>query len=396
MANVLLGVTGSVAAYRAADLARDLMRQGHTVRTCLTQAASEFVRPALFEALTGQPCLVGAFEEPERGRMAHIEWARWADCVVVAPATADALARMAHGVAEDMLGTILLATGAPVVLAPAMNPSMYASEPVRNALAVLRSRAAAVVEPLEGDVACGEQGQGKLASNAAVAAAVATVLVRSRAWEGVRVLVTSGPTREPLDDVRFLSNRSSGKMGAAVARAAQLMGAEVVVVAGPQESPLPSGVEEVRVETALQMHEAAMAKAPGCGLIVGVAAVADYRPRERHPGKRRRGGPATLELVENPDVIAALAEAVPGALVAAFAAEVGLGVEAARAKLEAKGVHAVALNEVGGERSALESADNELTLVWRDGQASSGRASKLECALWLLELLATLQASLRS
>lgn len=393
MANVLLGVTGSVAAYRAADLARDLIRQGHTVRTCLTQAAAEFVRPALFEALTGQPCLVGVFDEPVPGRMAHIDWARWADCVVVAPATADSLVRWAHGVAEDMLGTVLLATEAPLVLAPAMNPTMYASDPVRGALATLRARAAAVVEPVEGDVACGEQGQGKLASNAAVVSAVEAVLIRSRAWEGVRVLVTSGPTREPLDDVRYLSNRSSGRMGSAVARAALLLGAKVSVVAGPQEEPLPLGVEVARVETALEMHDAALERVPGCGLVVGVAAVADYRPGERYEGKRKRGGTLSLSLVENPDIIAALARAEPRALVAAFAAEVGASREAARAKLASKGVHAVALNEVGGGRSAFESGENELTLVWESGEAGSGRMSKLECAVWLLERLAELRTS---
>lgn len=250
MANVLLGVTGSVAAYRAADLARDLMREGHTVRTCLTRSAAEFVRPALFEALTGQPCLVDVFEEPVAGRMAHIDWARWAEVAVVAPATADALVRLAAGRAEDMLGTLLLASEAPWVVAPAMNPQMYASEPVRAAMRALRARAAVVVEPTEGDVACGENGQGKLASNAAVARAVGAVAARSRIWKGEKVLVTSGPTREPLDGVRFLSNRSSGKMGAAVARAGLLTGAEVVVVAGPQAEPLPLGARVVRVESA--------------------------------------------------------------------------------------------------------------------------------------------------
>lgn len=396
MANVLLGVTGSIASYRAADLARELMRAGHTVRVLLTRSAAEFVLPALFEALTGQPCLVDVFEEPEPGRMAHIDWARWADAAVLAPATADALVRIASGRAEDMLGTVILATTAPLVVAPAMNPQMYASEPIRASLKRLAGRAAAIVEPVDGDVACGEQGQGKLASNAAIVAAVEAVLVRSRAWEGVRVLVTSGPTREPLDDVRYLSNRSSGKMGAAVARAALLMGGEVTVVAGPQDEPLPAGADLVRVETALEMHEAALSRAPGCGLIVGVAAVADYRPAERHEGKRRRGGTMSLELIENPDIIAALAQAEPRAYVAAFAAEMGASLEAARAKLAAKRVHAVALNEVGGGRSAFESDENELMLVWADGEANSGRRFKLECAVWLLERLADLRASLRS
>jgi phosphopantothenoylcysteine decarboxylase/phosphopantothenate--cysteine ligase len=391
VANVLLGVSGSVAAYRAADLARELMRDGHTVRTCLTRSAAEFVRPALFEALTGEPCLVDVFEEPERGRMAHIDWARWADCVVVAPATADTLARLAQGRADDMLAAVALATAAPLVVAPAMNPSMFASDPVREALEALRGRAAVVVEPAEGDVACGEQGQGKLASTEAVRSAVAAVLARSNTWQGARILVTSGPTREPLDDVRFLSNRSSGKMGAAVARAGLLMGADVTVVAGPQEAPLPLGAEVVRVETALEMHDAVVGLAPGAAAVVGVAAVADYRPRERAVGKPGRGGAHAVELVENPDVIAAAARAAPGAVVVAFAAEVGDGLERAREKLGRKGVHAVALNDVSRPGIGMGSDYNELTFVTAGSSEPSGRLTKLECALWLLERAASLR-----
>lgn len=391
MANVLLGVTGSVACYRAADLARELIRSGHTVRALLTRSAAEFVSPALFEALTGQPCLVDTFEEPVRGRMAHIDWARWAEAIVLAPATADSLVRLAEGRAEDMLGTTLLASTAPWVVAPAMNPQMFASAPVRSALAAVRARAATVVEPTEGDVACGENGQGKLASVAAIVEAVASVLVRSRLWDGAKVLVTSGPTQEPLDDVRYLGNRSSGKMGSAVARAALLMGAEVTVVAGPQTEPLPLGARVMRVSTAIEMCDAALVEAQGSALVVGAAAVADYRPAHPSPGKRKRNGPWNLELVENPDVIASLAAAVPGAVKVAFAAEVGDGIAEARRKLRAKGVDAVALNDVSAEGRGMGTDTNELTWVTESAEEKSGLMSKLACAVWLLERAATLR-----
>ncbi|MGE0001122.1 MAG: bifunctional phosphopantothenoylcysteine decarboxylase/phosphopantothenate--cysteine ligase CoaBC [Fimbriimonadaceae bacterium] len=392
MANVLLGVTGSIAAYRAGDLAREMMRSGHTVRTLLTRSAAEFVTPALFEALTGQPCLVDTFDEPETGRMAHIDWARWADVVVLAPATADSIVRVASGRAEDMLGTALLATTAPIVVAPAMNPQMYASDAVRSALETLRGRAAAVVEPTEGDVACGENGQGKLASVPSIIEAVGSVLVRSRLWEGRKILVTSGPTREPMDAVRYIGNRSSGKMGSAVARAGLLLGAEVTVVAGPQREPLPLGARTVRVTTAVEMLEAALAESKGTDLVVGVAAVADYRPSEAVQGKRKRGGGWSLDLVENPDVIAALAAAVPSAVKVAFAAEYGEGADEARRKLAGKRVDAVALNDVSANGRGMEADTNELIWVTKDTEERSGLMPKLGCAVWLLERAAGLRS----
>lgn len=391
MSRVVLGVSGSVAAYRAADLARDLMRAGFEVRVCLTDSASEFVRPALFEALTGQPCLQGVFEEPERGRMAHIDWARSANVLAVVPATANVLAKLAHGIADDMLSTIALAYEGPLVVAPAMNPSMYAHEATQAALAALRDRGAEVVEPVEGDVACGENGQGKLASNARLAEAVIEAAHRSSALEGKTVLITSGPTREPIDSVRYLSNRSSGRMGAALARAARQMGARVVVVTGPTGVALPAGVEVVRVETAEQMLAAALPYAGEADLIVGAAAVADYRPASPETGKRRRGeGSWHLELVPNPDVLAALAaKRRTGSLAIGFAAEPNDGLEHAKAKIAAKGLDAIAVNDVSRADIGFDSARNEIALLFADGASvASGLRSKLGCARWLLESVA--------
>ncbi|MER3496063.1 MAG: bifunctional phosphopantothenoylcysteine decarboxylase/phosphopantothenate--cysteine ligase CoaBC, partial [Armatimonadota bacterium] len=214
--NIVLGVSGSVAAYRAADLARELMRAGATVRALLTEGAERFVSRALFEALTGEPCLVGAFEEPSPGRMAHIDWARQADLILIAPATANTLNKLATGIADDMLTTVVLATTKPVLVAPAMNPEMAANPATTVALDQLRARGFEVVEPVEGDVACGEHGRGKLAAIPVIVAAALEVLAVGSILTGKRVLITSGPTEEPVDAVRYLTNRSSGKMGSAL------------------------------------------------------------------------------------------------------------------------------------------------------------------------------------
>lgn len=390
MKRIVLGVSGSVAAYRAADVARDLMRAGFEVRVCLTDSASEFVRPALFEALTGQPCLGGVFEEPVRGRMAHIDWARAADVLLVVPATANVLAKLAHGVADDMLTTLALAYEGPVVVAPAMNPTMYASEPVQTALGTLRDRGIEVVEPVDGDVACGENGQGKLATNARIVEAAVEAAHTSQALAGRTVLITSGPTRESIDSVRYITNRSSGRMGAALARAAKQMGARVVVVTGPASAAMPAGIEVVRVETAEQMLAAALPYAAGADVIVGAAAVADFRAATAESGKRRRGeGAWHLELTPNPDVLAALASArKPGALVIGFAAEPDAGLEHARAKIASKELDGIAVNDVSRADIGFDVSQNALTLLFADGRTEvSGKQSKAACARWLFECL---------
>ncbi len=387
---VVLGVSGSVAAYRACDLARELMRHGFTVRACLTDGAKAFVSEALFEALTGQPCVSDVFEEPERGRMAHIDWARSAAAVVIAPATANVLNKLAAGVADDMLTTIALATTAPLIIAPAMNPTMYASDTVQNALTVLKSRAADVVEPGAGVVACGEQGQGKLATVEEIVASVLTVTSRVQVLAGRHVLITSGPTQEPIDSVRFLSNRSSGKMGAALARAALLMGARVTVVTGPTATPLPNGAEVIRIRTAEEMLVRAREASADAHLIIGAAAVADYRPAEPSDTKiRRTEAELQLRLLPNPDIIAELAQLRPNARVVGFAAEPGIDHSAVVAKLNRKGLFAIAVNDISREDIGFESDANELEVCFADGRAVPiPRMAKLPAALRLLELLA--------
>lgn len=391
MPNIVLGISGSVAAYRACDLARELMRMGHTVRVCLTDSGAKFVTPALFEALTGQPCLQDSFEEPDRGRMAHIEWGKEADVLVVAPATANVMCKLATGVADDMLTTLAHVYQGRIVIAPAMNPAMYESDAVRAARDVLAARAAVFVEPDEGQVACGDEGRGKFASVERIAAAVASVAGLKKALERKRVLITSGPTQEPIDAARYLSNRSSGKMGAALARAALLMGAQVTVVSGPASAPLPRGCVVVPVRTAQQMLDAARAVVRDVDWVVGAAAVADYRVEKPFEGKLRRSAePIDLRLVPNPDVIRCLAEASrPETRVVGFAAEPTDDLDEARRKLERKGLWAIATNDVSRADAGFEADTNDLSLVFADGRVErSGLMPKLDCAIWLFERLA--------
>jgi phosphopantothenoylcysteine decarboxylase / phosphopantothenate---cysteine ligase len=385
--NVVLGVSGSVAAYRAADLARELMRSGFTVRVCLTDAAQNFVTPALFEALTGQPCLTDTFEEPVPGRMAHIDWARQADLIVVSPATANTLNKIANGVGDDMLTTILLATTKPVVVAPAMNPQMYANEATQTSLQTLRERGVEVVEPVEGDVACGENGQGKLASIPEIVRAVVETAQHGTALKGQQILITSGPTQEPIDDVRYITNRSSGKMGAALAKAALRMGAEVTVIAGPQREPLPAGATVIRVKTAEEMLAAAKSHLGNKTIVIAAAAVADYRLAQPISGKMRRTSESiNLELVPNPDIVATLAKAAgAGVKIIGFAAEPTSDLAVAKAKIERKGLHAIAANDVSQAGIGFDAIQNEL--VWLDAKGNterSGVMSKYQCAVWLL------------
>lgn len=388
--NAVLGVSGSVAAYRAADLARELMRNGFTVRVCLTDSAQKFVQPALFEALTGNPCLIEAFEEPERGRMAHIDWARQADIIIIAPATANTINKIAQGIADDMLSTITLATTKSIVIAPAMNPQMYVNEVTQQSLEILEARGAYIVEPEEGDVACGENGQGKLASISSIIFTVNEVATTSKLLKGKKILITSGPTQEPIDDVRFITNRSSGKMGVALAKAALLMGAEVTVIAGPQEARIPLQLTVIRVKTALDMLEAMKGQAPQHDWIIGAAAVADYRLENPSPGKLRRSESSLqINLVPNPDIIAEAARWAPNAKVIGFAAEPSTDLSIAKEKIRKKSLFAIAANDVGNTEIGFDSSANAIDLIFADGNIlHSGVRSKFQCAVWLLESIA--------
>lgn len=389
---LVLGVSGSIAAYRAADLAREFMRAGYSVRVCLTDSAQKFVLPALFEGLTGNPCLVDTFEEPITGRMAHIDWARQCDAVVIAPATANTINKIAAGVGDDMLTTIALATDRPLFIAPAMNPNMYSHEATQAAIQALTDRGVEFIQPVEGDVACGENGQGKLASIAEIVGFVRDRLDAPALLAGKHLLITSGPTQEPIDDVRYLTNRSSGKMGSSLAAAALQMGATVTVVAGPQKAPLPKGANIIRVQTAEEML-AATKSVISPDWVIGAAAVADYRPANRIKGKmRRESNEIALELVANPDVLAEIVKHHPNSLALAFAAEPDDNLEKATEKMKRKGVLGIAVNDVSNTAIGFDSDQNELTLLLQDGtRKQSGRQSKTACAKWLLTELVELE-----
>jgi len=388
--NLLIGVCGSIASYRAADLAREAMRNGFKVRVCLTESATHFVGTALFEGLTGEPCLVNTFEEPLIGKMAHIEWARWADLIAIVPATASTISKLAQGIADNMLTTIALASNAPWVVAPAMNPSMYSNEGTQASLKILRERAAVMVEPKSGDVACGENGQGKLASNSEILAAIQLVMSRSMRLQGKKILITSGPSREPIDNVRFLSNRSSGKMGFALARAALLMGGDVTVISGPTSEAAPSNAKVISVFTANDFLEAGLMEIGEADYVIGAAAISDYRVSNPAKGKIRRGeGKLNVELVPNPDIIAELAKRNPNACAIGLAAEPSADLAYAQEKMTRKGLFAIAVNDISRQEIGFESDSNEFALIFRNGRVeNSGMRSKLACALWLLEKIA--------
>jgi phosphopantothenoylcysteine decarboxylase/phosphopantothenate--cysteine ligase len=368
---VILGITGGVAAYKAADLARLLANQGHRVRCILTEAGSRFITPLTLTSLTGEPCY-GANPDQGEWRAApsieHIELARWAELVAVAPATANIIGKAANGLASDLLSTLLLATRAPILWAPAMNTGMWEHPAVQANLMRLRSFGHAVVEPGEGILACGEEGSGKLAEVAAIAEAIqAHGTPKLRSLKGRRVLLTAGPTREDLDPVRTLTNRSTGTMGIELARAFRDVGAKVQLVLGG-DLPAPWGVDTIRVRSAQQMLEACQARWQDADGLVAAAAVADQRPEITSPEKvKKAAGAETLTLVRTPDVLALLSAARSGdQWVLGFAAESENHLEHARGKLKAKGLDVVFLNDVQGGRGFGAQA-NTLTPITAQG-----------------------------
>jgi phosphopantothenoylcysteine decarboxylase/phosphopantothenate--cysteine ligase len=368
---IILGITGGVAAYKSAELARLLANQGHRVRCILTEAGARFITPLTLTSLTGEPCY-GA--NPDQGEwranpsIEHIELARWADLVAVVPATANILGKAANGLASDLLSTVLLATRAPVLWAPAMNTGMWEHPAVQANIARLRSFGHAVVDPGEGVLACGEEGSGKLAEVVSIAEAIqvhGTPKLRSLA--GRRVLITSGPTREDLDPVRTLTNRSTGAMGIELARAFRDVGARVQLVLGG-ELPAPWGVETVRVRSAQDMLAACEARWTDSEGLIAAAAVADQRPERTSSEKvKKQAGPEALTLVRTPDILASLATARrPDQWVIGFAAESERHLEYASAKLKKKGLDAVLVNDVQGGR-AFGAQANTLTPVTAQG-----------------------------
>ena len=362
---ILLGVGGGIAAYKAAELARLLMQQGHQVQAVMTEAAEEFVRPLTFAALTGSKALTNLFAI--ESAIEHIAVAQEHEALVVAPATADLIAKFAHGLAGDFLTTLYLAFTGPVVLAPAMNVNMWTHAATQANLETLRRRGHRIVEPESGYLACGMTGAGRLAEPETIAEAIGREFAR-RDLEGETVLITAGPTQEPLDPVRFISNRSSGKMGYALAEAAAVRGARVILISGPVNLPPPRGVETIAVRTAAEMREKVFANLEPAGIVVKAAAVADYYLSGVPEHKMKKTGAGlSLELDATPDILSELGRKKGGRLLIGFAAETGNLEAEARRKLEAKNCDMIVGNLVGGE-TGFGSDDNEVVLALCTGE----------------------------
>jgi phosphopantothenoylcysteine decarboxylase/phosphopantothenate--cysteine ligase len=403
MKRVALGVTGGIAAYKAAEITRLLQDCGVRVQVIMTRSAQEFVRPLTFAALTGQKVITGLFG-PEGAEsvpnldsaVEHIAVAQEIDALLVAPATADIIAKFANGIADDFVTTLYLATKAPVIVAPAMNVNMWEHPATQANLAKLRDRGVMIVEPDAGYLACGMVGAGRLAANEHIVSITNDVLngaVKSVSGElaGETVLITAGPTREPIDPVRFLGNRSSGKMGFALAEQAKRMGGDVILISGPVSLADPAGVRVMRVETAEQMREAVLRELPNANIVIKAAAVSDYRVKDASKQKIKRKGPLTLELQPTTDIAAEIGACKKNQIVIGFAAETENVLEHARKKLESKLLDAIVLNDVSKADIGFDSDSNAVTILTRDQQIEVPKASKAEIAERILKFTADLK-----
>jgi len=386
--HVLLGVTGGIAAYKSPDLVRRLRERGAEVQVVMTAAAREFVTPATFQAVSGRPVRSELWDAAAEAAMGHIELARWAEAVLVAPASADFLARLATGQADDLLATLCLATAAPIAVAPAMNHLMWSNAATRANVATLTARGVHVLGPGEGDQACGEIGAGRMLEPLDLAERLAALLKIGGPLAGHRVLITAGPTRERIDPVRFISNRSSGKMGFALAQAAQEAGGSVVLVSGPVALPTPPGVTRVDVESAADMLAAVLRELPATDVFVSTAAVADYRPARAAPQKiKKTADTMELTMQRTADVLATVAAHAERPFVVGFAAETEAVEQNARTKLMKKNLDMIAANEVGDEK-AFDCDDNQLIVLGRNSRHELARADKLTLARGLVALIA--------
>ena len=397
---IVLGVTGSIAAYKSIELARRLTQAGATVQVVMSRSATEFVRPLTFQALTYRPVEVEMFQIQDERAAGHIAMGRQADVVLIAPATAHVLAKLAMGMADDLIATTVLATSAPIVLAPAMETHMWQNPATQENVAKLRARGVRVVDPESGPLASGESGPGRLAALEKIEAAVVDALGATAALTGKRVIVTAGPTVEAIDPVRFVSNRSSGKMGYAIAKAARDAGAEVTLVTGPTALTAPSGVRTVPVESADDMLDAVLAFLPQTDAVIMAAAIADYRPIEkveRKIKKKDAGQELTLRLTQNPDVLkAVIAARKPGTIVVGFKAETGDATAEAARMLREKKLDLVVANDITEPGSVFGSDTDKVTFVSADGAEPKELLPKTEVARLLVAKLAERLSSTRS
>jgi phosphopantothenoylcysteine decarboxylase/phosphopantothenate--cysteine ligase len=387
--NIVLGVSGGIAAYKAPDLVRRLQDAGADVRVILTPNAARFVSPLSLATVSGHGVILEQWGDPDKGGVDHIELARWAELLLIAPATANLIAKLAVGIADDALSTYAVAHRAGIVIAPAMNTSMLLHATVQQNLAVLRARGVDIMEPDEGLLACGDEGAGRMPDPPILVERVQQHF-RARDLKGRSILVTAGPTREAIDPVRFISNRSSGKMGYALAEAAQRRGAAVRLVSGPTSLPSPAGVTLTRVTTALEMRDAVLQNLASSQIVIKAAAVADFAPVASSPRKIKKedGNELTLTFRKNPDILAAIASASPRPFVVAFAAETEAVEANAREKLSRKDADLIVANDVGDASIGFDSDQNEVLVIARDGTTTKiERAPKIVIANRILDLV---------
>ena len=388
---VALGVTGGIAAYKAAEIVRLLQDRGIRVQVIMTRAAQEFVRPLTFAALSGEKVITGMFSPGEEqvanidSAIEHIAVAQSIDALLVAPATADVLAHFAQGIARDFLTTLYLATTAPVVVAPAMNVNMWNHAATQANLEILRQRGVKIVEPGSGYLACGMTGSGRLAENDAIVLAVLEALGAAQDLAGETILITAGPTREKIDPARYLTNRSSGRMGYAVAEAALRRGARVLLVSGPTSLTPPAAADLTRVESAEQMLDAVMHLLPQATIVIKTAAVSDYRPKSASAQKIKRKGPITLELEPTADILKEISARKQSQIIVGFAAETENVLENARQKLSAKRLDAIVVNDVSREGVGFDSDRNQVTIISHDEVVEVPETTKWEVAQRVLD-----------
>ena len=399
---VALGVTGGIAAYKAAEIVRQLQDRGVRVQVVMTRAAREFVRPLTFAALSGEKVITGMFSPGEEhepniaSAIEHIAVAQAIDALVVAPATADVIAHFAQGIASDFLTTLYLATTAPVVVAPAMNVNMWNHPATQANLEILRQRGVKIVDPGSGYLACGMTGAGRLAENETIVAAVLQALGASQDLSAETVLITAGPTREKIDPVRYLTNRSSGRMGYALAEAALRRGARVLLVSGPTALTPPGAAELTRVESAEEMRNAVLNLLPHATIVIKTAAVSDYRPKIAAGQKIKRKGPMTLDLEATPDILKEISLRKQSQIVVGFAAETENVLENARQKLAAKHLDAIVVNDVSHEGVGFDSDRNAATILTHDEVVEVPETTKWEVAQRVLDQIVRLRQQRKS
>lgn len=386
--HILLGISGGIAAYKSAELVRRLKDHGADVRVVMTAAAMEFITPLTLQALSGNPVHTTLLDPEAEAGMGHIELARWADLILVAPASADLMARLANGRGDDLLTTLCLATPAPVALAPAMNQGMWRDPATQANVEILRERGIALFGPAAGEQACGDVGPGRMLE-AEQLAELAAGLFQSRALDGVKLCITAGPTREAIDPVRYISNHSSGKMGYALAEAAADAGAQVTLISGPTQLPCPERVTRIDVISAQQMYDASLEKMGNCDIFIACAAVADYRPANVEEQKIKKHNDAMrIELVRNPDIVSAVASHPKRPFTVGFAAETQDVVSYARDKLQRKKLDLIVANDVSDNRIGFNTDDNRVTVIGADTEQHIEQMSKRQLARQLIALIA--------